>query len=224
MASEKTRNRIIDAAMALAAERAWEDVDLVHVAKRARVKPATLRGIFDSKFAILEALAARVDGEVLDDVDEDMAEEVARERLFDVLMRRFEALNPYKEGLRGVHGALTSDPLFLAAWNRIAVTSQSWMLAAAGIRSGGIAGLLRAQGLVFAYARAFRVWLDDDDPGMAKTMAALDRNLREGERWLQRAGEMARLVAPVMRLCRGRNGVRDRDVAGEQAAEAGMGG
>ncbi|MCC2111829.1 MAG: TetR/AcrR family transcriptional regulator [Hyphomicrobiales bacterium] len=221
MASEKVQGRIIDALMALAAEKAWDKISLDDVAKRAKVDLAALRRSFDSKFAILEALAARVDAEVLGDLDEEMAEEVARERLFDVLMRRFEALQPYKEGLRSVHAALTSDPLFLAAWNRIAVTSQTWMLTAAGIGSEGIAGLLRAQGLVFAYARAFRTWLDDDDPGLARTMAALDKGLREGERWLQRAADMARVVAPVMRLCRGQGHRGDRAPAEDQAAEVG---
>ncbi len=221
MASEKVQGRIIDALMSLAAEKPWDKVSLDDVAKRAKVDLAALRRGFDSKFAILEALAARIDAEVLGDLDKEMAEEVARERLFDVLMRRFEALQPYKEGLRSVHKALTADPLFLAAWNRIAVTSQTWMLTAAGIGAEGIAGLLRAQGLVFAYARAFRTWLDDDDPGLARTMAALDKGLREGERWLQRAGDMARVVAPVMRLCRGDGRRKGRARGEEQAAEAG---
>ena len=32
------------------------------------------------------------------------------------------------------------------------------------------------------YASVFGVWLEDDDPGLARTMAALDRRLRRGER------------------------------------------
>ena len=55
------------------------------------------------------------------------------------------------------------------------------MLAAAGIDGEGCRGLLRVQGLLAIYARVFPVWLDDDDPGLARTMAALDRRLRRGE-------------------------------------------
>ena len=39
-------------------------------------------------------------------------------------------------------------------------------------------------GLGLTYASVFRVWLQDDDPGLARTMAALDRRLRRGERAL----------------------------------------
>ena len=35
------------------------------------------------------------------------------------------------------------------------------------------------------YASVFGVWLEDDDPGLARTMAALDRRLRRGERTLR---------------------------------------
>jgi hypothetical protein len=55
------------------------------------------------------------------------------------------------------------------------------MLAAAGISGEGGLGLLRVQGLLAVYSTIFPIWLNDDDPGMARTMAALDRRLRRGE-------------------------------------------
>jgi hypothetical protein len=58
------------------------------------------------------------------------------------------------------------------------------MLEAAGISTDGAAGAMRVAGLGMAYAWVFRTWLEDDDPGLAKTMAALDRRLRRGERAL----------------------------------------
>ncbi|MCC2112530.1 MAG: TetR/AcrR family transcriptional regulator [Hyphomicrobiales bacterium] len=202
MATEKTRRKIIDALLALAAETPWHQIDLNAIADKAGITLAALRKGFSSKFEILEAFAAMIDAEVLEAIDKEMADEPARERLSDVLMNRFDALAPYKEGLRAIHKALAGDPLFAAAWNKIAVSSQHWMLAAAGISSAGLGGLMRAQGLVFAYARTFRIWLDDDDPGLAKTMAALDRNLARGERWLTRAEDMACRLAPLLKLAR----------------------
>ena len=65
------------------------------------------------------------------------------------------------------------------------------MLRAAGIRSEGPDGQLRAAGLGTVYASVYRTWLGDDDPGLAKTMAALDRRLRRGERTLQSLDEAA---------------------------------
>jgi ubiquinone biosynthesis protein COQ9 len=62
--------------------------------------------------------------------------------------------------------------------------SQHWMLQAAGFATDGLVGALRVAGLASVYASAFRTWLHDDDPGLARTMAALDRHLRRGERTL----------------------------------------
>ena len=64
---------------------------------------------------------------------------------------------------------------------RPALKSQYWMLAAAGISGEGGTGFVRVQGLLSVYSRVFSIWLEDDDPGMARTMAALDRRLRRGE-------------------------------------------
>jgi len=56
------------------------------------------------------------------------------------------------------------------------------MLEAAGVSADGISGLIRVKGLAAVYASVFHTWLDDDDPGLAKTMARLDRRLRRAER------------------------------------------
>ncbi len=80
------------------------------------------------------------------------------------------------------------DPPLALALNGLAVRSQQWMLAAANIDSAGPRGVLRAQGLAVLYAQVLQVWVDDDDPGLARTMAALDGNLR-------RAEPLARLLA-----------------------------
>ncbi|MGH9810464.1 MAG: hypothetical protein ACRD9W_24995, partial [Terriglobia bacterium] len=61
------------------------------------------------------------------------------------------------------------------------LSSQHWMLQAAGIGTEGPLGGLRVSGLAVIYASVFRIWLDDEDPGLARTMAALDRRLRRGE-------------------------------------------
>ena len=85
----------------------------------------------------------------------------------------------------------------LAALNQVALNSQRFMLAAAGIDTEGPLGALKLQGAVLVYANTMRTWLDDDDPALAKTMARLDRELRRGERVLEGAEDLRRLSAPL---------------------------
>jgi AcrR family transcriptional regulator len=192
MATAKTRTSIVNALMELAAERRFEDVTLEAIAERAGVTLLALREAYDGRVAILADYAARIDRQVLSDRDPDMGEEAPRERLFDVLFARLEALGPDKAAIANLLDAGRRDPLLGLALNWIGATSMAWMLTGAGIDALGALGAVRAQGLAFVWARTLRVWLDDDDPGLARTMAELDRRLREAERNYARLNRVAR--------------------------------
>ena len=110
-----------------------------------------------------------------------MAEESPRERLFDVLMRRLELLEPRKAAVRSLLRSCRRDPGLAFVLNGLAVRSQQWMLTAADIDASGPRGMMRAQGLAWL-SSVLQVWIDDDDPGLARTMAALDRALARGQR------------------------------------------
>ncbi len=61
------------------------------------------------------------------------------------------------------------------------VNSQRFMLAAAGIDTEGPARHGQAAGRgARLWRRTLDTWFEDDDPGLARTMAALDRELRRG--------------------------------------------
>jgi hypothetical protein len=80
------------------------------------------------------------------------------------------------------------------------------MLEIAGISASGPFGRLKTKGLAAVYLSVLRVWLQDDSPDMAKTMAVLDRSLR-------RAESLASF------LCRGRMSAKFGDeVAGDNRA------
>ena len=223
MATEKTRKSIVEAFMALAAETPWNEMTLPAIADKAGITLAALRDAYDGKMAILEDFSRRIDMAVLKGGDDDdMAGEPARDRLFDVLMRRLDLLVPYREGLRGLMRSAKRDPLLLAAFNRIAVTSQLWMLSAAGIEAAGPAGMVKAQGLAVAFAKVLRTWLREDDPEWPKTMAALDRELTRGERALHRLDRLACLMPRPFRPdgCRRHRKRHDEEPAASNDDEA----
>ena len=177
------RDRIIAALMALVAERSIEEIGFADIAGRAGVSLADLRQEFGSKLAILAAYVKDIDRKVLAGGDADLAEEPPRERLFDVLMRRIEALAPHRAAIRSLMRSARRHVGLALALNSLAVRSQQWMLTAANIDGTGPRGWLRAQGVALLYARVLRTFVDDDDPGLARTMAALDRALGRGQRW-----------------------------------------
>jgi len=177
------RERIIAAFMTLLAEKSIERIGMAEIARTADVSLADLRDQFGSTLAILAAQMKATDRVVLAASDADMAGEPPRERLFDVLMRRLEVLEPHKAAVRSLVRSASRNPPLALAMNELAVRSQQWMMTAADIDAAGPRGMVLAQGLAVLFASVLRTWVDDDDPGHARTMAALDRALARGQRW-----------------------------------------
>jgi AcrR family transcriptional regulator len=193
------RDKAVDALMGLLADHAFEQIGLAEVAGRAGIKLSQLRAEFGSTLAILGAHIKDIDHTVLSGGDADMTEEPARERLFDVLMRRLEALGPYKPAVRSIMGSARRNPGLAFALNAMAVRSQRWMLEAAGISASGPRGALRAQGAALMFARVLSVWIVDEDEGLDRTMAALDRGLASAERWAGFLDDLCSIPACVLR-------------------------
>jgi AcrR family transcriptional regulator len=175
---------VVAAALELAVEQGWRRVSLHGIAERAGVPLADLYQRFSSKQAVLSAFVRGIDEEVLRGLDPEDAAEGPRDRLFAVLMRRFDALAPHKKAVGAILCDACADPLTLACGACRYLRSMAWMLEAAGISTAGIRGLIRVKGLCALYLPVLAVWLEDDTPDMAKTMAALDRWLRRAE-WLE---------------------------------------
>lgn len=193
------RDKAIDALMALLAEHRFEQIGLAEVAGRAGIKLSQLRAEFGSTLAILGAHIKQIDHAVLAGDTDDMAEESARERLFDVLMRRLDALAPYKNAVQSIMCSARRNPGLAFALNAMATRSQRWMLEAAGIRTSGPRGALRAQGAALMFACVLSVWIDEEGDSLDRTMAALDRGLGSAERWAGFLDDLCALPSCVLR-------------------------
>jgi len=216
MPTGSNREKIVETFMALLAEKPFEKIGFGEIAARCGLSLADCRNEFASTIGILAAHIKEVDRKVLAGGQGDMAEEPPRERLFDVLMRRLETLAPQRAAIRSLMRSAARNPGLALALNGFALRSQQWMLTAADIDASGPRGLIRAQGLALLYARVLRVWLDDDDPGLARTLAALDRELARGQRWVNFLDDVCRF-APRCRRRRRRDSRRYGD---EEAAAA----
>jgi AcrR family transcriptional regulator len=208
------RDAIVNAFVALLAEKRFEDIGFAEIARRAGVSLSELRAKYASKIEMLAAHMREVDRAVLDGIDPGMDEEPARERLFDVLMRRLDLLAPDKPAIESLRRSAMFNPGLAFALNGLAVNSMQWMLTAADISASGPKGMLRAQGLAVMFASVLRTWLHDDDPGQARTLAALDRALSSGQHWAGLLDDLLRIpeaACNVGRAFRRRRVDRDRE-------------
>jgi AcrR family transcriptional regulator len=215
--AQTERDRIIAAFLALLAEKPFAAIGFDEIARQTGLSLAQLRSEFGSTLAILAAHIKATDRAVLAQDLSDMAEEPARERLFDVLMRRLDVLAAHRDAVRSVLRSARNNPPLALALNGLAVRSQQWMLSAAGIGASGPQGMIRAQGLAVLFASVLRTWADDDDAGQARTMAALDRALARGQRII---GLLDDLCSIPSRICGLRSRRRRRTRGGSSRTAA----
>ena len=179
--SGSAEDRLIDAALSLAERQGWRRTGMAQIAAEAGLPLDQAYVASRSKVALLAKFHRRIDRGAL--AGAGASDEPPRDRLFDALMRRFDALAPHRAALRAILRASLGDPVALLGAAAL-VRSMGWMLEAAGISATGWRGRLRAHLLAAIYLSVFRVFLDDDSADLAKTMAALDQRLRRAESWL----------------------------------------
>ena len=196
MAVRNPGKRLIEAAMTLAAAKPWPEIAYREIAAQAGVPLAEAWTAAPGRQAILAHLSHLADREVLKEPAA-LEDGCARDRMFDVLMRRFDALRPYRCGLASVARGLANDPGAALASGRSLCCSMEAMLVAAGVSAEGCAGFLKTKGLVGVWLGTFRTFLKDESEDLAPTMAALDRQLRRAERIMGWFGRRRKAPGPA---------------------------
>ncbi|MDR3538179.1 MAG: TetR family transcriptional regulator [Acetobacteraceae bacterium] len=195
MSEQEFDTALVTAALAIAGDEGWRRTTVLAAAQAAGLSLPRARGRFRGRLSILQRFSQIVDQTALTAVSKDGS---MRDRLFDLLMRRFDALQTNRSGVLAILQALPSDPeaaLLLACETR---NSMRWMLQAAGVATAGLGGALRIRGLMIVWLYALRAWQRDESADLSTTMAAVDTALQRAEataRWLHqpRASATVRL-------------------------------
>lgn len=172
---------IAAAALELAASKGWRNVSLHDIAGKAGVSLSELYKRHLSREAILDSFVRAIDEEILAGMEKEDADASPRDRLFEILMRRFDALSPYKKGIAAVLRDAVCDPVAMGFGLRRYLLSMAWMLEGAGVSTSGLHGALRVKGLAVVYFAVLQVWFADETEDQGQTMAALDTWLKRAE-------------------------------------------
>ena len=176
---------LVGAAFDLAAEIGWPRVRVAEAARRVGLPLDRARLRFPHRGAVLMRFGRLADASALANATEEGG---PRDRLFDLLMQRFEAMQAHRSGILALLRVLPLEPplaLLLAAATR---RSMGWMLEGAGISTAGLSGHLRVSGAVAVWMYTLHAWRADASEDLTGTMAALDKALGRAE---QAAGWLA---------------------------------
>lgn len=173
------RRDLARAALSLAATGPWREVTLQQLAHAANRPVSDFYGasLGDAVDAAEEAFDRAI-GDNLDQLDPNQS---VRDRLFELIMRRFEAMEPHRAAVLAMEQGGDRDPVLMAAAHQRHVRCARWVLALSGLEADGMTGNARAQGLGVIIGQARAAWRGDEAGDFAKTMASLDKNLRRAE-------------------------------------------
>ncbi|MFQ5347023.1 MAG: TetR family transcriptional regulator [Rhodothalassiaceae bacterium] len=176
------RDRIIDTALRLIAERKWAETKVADVIREAGVSEADFYAEFDGLLSVVIAASRRVNAAMMDAKAEFDPDDSPRDKLFALIMARFDAAEPWRKAIGELNRAAPRDPVLAAAAGQMLTQTAALALEAAGIDTRGPLGFARTNAfMVGVLWPAARAWIRDDTPDRSKTMAELDRCLARAE-------------------------------------------
>lgn len=182
----ETETDLLEAAFGLIAERGWRDFRFAALAGRTGVSLKTVYATFPTRAAVISSLGRRLDEAMLDVGPEELDGMSPRERVFEVVMRRLDAMTPFRAGLLALTKSGGDVDLLASACGNLGRATE-WLVEAADDPTLGPLRRSAAKPVLGAvYARVVQVWLRDETPDRADTMAELDRRLNQAEglaRW-----------------------------------------
>lgn len=184
--NETNDDALVAALWRVIAAHGWAGLTMGRLAAEAGVPMAVLRARFPSRLDTLLLHGRVMDQAVLAGTIAGQGG-AGRDRLFDVLMRRIDAMQPHRAGILRFLRDMRRDPGVAALLAPHLVLSMRWMLDAAEIEGDATQRRLLALGLVAVWLGTVRAWAEDESEDLGHSMAALDR-------LLDRAGQIARTV------------------------------
>jgi hypothetical protein len=179
---QESRPDLLAAAFTQIAEAGWAGWSPKSLAAMAGYDVAEVYDVFPVPATLARRLGERLDRAMLAIPADELEGLSHRERLFELFMRRFDAMAPFKPGLARLAREARGEPELLLTSFCNLDRMAGWLIELAELPYRGLQARLARRALMLAYARLFSVWLVDDTPDLATTMAELDKRLDQLER------------------------------------------
>ncbi len=180
--------RILETALDLAAAEGWEDLRLRQVAARLDLSLDQVLVHYRDQDAVADAWFARGWQAMLAPAPDGFADLPARERLFLLIMRWFDALAPHRD----VTAQMLRTKLYPSHPHHwvpmifnLSRTIQ-WLRDAAILDGGSRRRQVEEVGLTALFLATLRVWARDDSPDQERTRRYLERRLERADRLMGR--------------------------------------
>ena len=179
--------RIIAATLKLAKFNSWKNISMKIISEEAKIPLSEIIKILPTKTAILIEFNRLVDKRLSENNHNNEETANSRDLLFELLMERFDILNENKEALVNIMKSIAKESPVTGIIGIISsLQSITRIMEICAIPNRGLLGKFRLKAVFAIYLKAMYCWLEDDTPGLSKTMADLDKSLTRLEVLLSR--------------------------------------
>ena len=172
----------IKRAFMLIEEIGWENFSLEKLARKELIKTEDLNHFFSDKNQLIECFSEMIDEQVIKEIDlAEFNQNSVKDNIFELIMLRFEKLDPYKKSLTILLKELKYKPRVLNKLTKKIFNSLDLFLEISNAKSNYVFYFFKLNIMFIIYGYTFKIWLEDDTKDMAKTMAEVDKWLSEAE-------------------------------------------
>jgi len=176
--TDSSKRKICETALSLAAKKGWRPLTLDQIAETAKIPPAQIHKMYASKNDLLPEIVSWIDGCAAMAAATVNPSDPPRDRLFEILMARFDILQKHRGGVLAILKDGRRDPAFLRHMMPAHIKIMRQIVASAHLAPSEGGGTLVTCGLLAVYYRTVWEWEKDLSSDMTKTMATLDKSLK----------------------------------------------
>ncbi|MBY0500623.1 MAG: hypothetical protein K2P93_01305 [Alphaproteobacteria bacterium] len=171
------KDRVFEACLSVIEKESWKAFSFAKASQHSGIPLYVFHSHFSSPSQVITYLFEKIDKEVLKNRDFSVENLSPKDALFEIIMARFDAAEPFKPILRSFWQDWILMPEEIPSLACHGFSSMAWMLEAANLNRRGPIGFVRIQGLTAFYLLALQTWISDDSLDMGKTMVFLDKGL-----------------------------------------------
>ena len=179
--------KIIEESFLFIGKIGWKEFSIERFAEENNYKTSEVKNFIGNKNDLLIEFSKMIDEKVELNINiEEFENSDVKDNIFELIMMRFDAMTPFKGGLKKIINEIKS-PIILKEISQNILVSMDFYLEFSNAYDDTIFDVIKKKSLFLIYSYCFKVWLNDDSKELSKTMSELDRLLNYAEKFSKKA-------------------------------------
>ena len=185
--NKSSKFKIIEESFLFIDKIGWKEFSIERFAEENKYKTSEVKKFIGNKNDLLIEFSKMIDEKVELNIDiEEFENSDVKDNIFELIMMRFDAMTPFKGGLKKIINEIKS-PIILKEISQNILVSMDFYLEFSNAYDDTIFDTIKKKSLFLIYSYCFKAWLNDDSKELSKTMSELDRLLNYAEKFSKKA-------------------------------------